>query len=140
MHKNYWITSAFALIEVTIGILGGNAFISSDLTIFSGKELSVSVPLFYLGLIMIFFCSTIIPGFVNLWILKLQRKFPICTLKSIIWGGLFLLAYILFFSFLSYTLGLRIVPTYLLLVGFVSGFNLSLFKILDKSLKNEKVK
>jgi hypothetical protein len=140
MHKNYWITTAFAVTEVTIGILGGNTFISSDLSIFSGKELSVSIPLFYSGLIIIFFCSTILPGFINLLILKLQRKFPICALKSIKWGGLFLLLYIFSFSFLSYTLGLRVVPSFLLLLGFVSGFNLSLFKILDKLFKNEKVK
>lgn len=138
MHRNYLIITFFAIIETIIGILGGNIFISSDFSYFEQKELTVSIPLFYLGLLTIFFISTIIPGFVNLVILRLQRKFLTCILLSIAGGFIFLVTYSLLFSFLSYTLNLRIVPLFLLLLGFVGGFNLSLFKILEKSLKNQK--
>lgn len=127
----------FIAIEFVIGLFGGSAFIDTDFSNMPRMELMVEILLFYFSLAFIFFLSTIIPGTINVLLLKMKKYLLYCLLFSMAGGLIGIIVYAFLFSFLSYVLKIHVVPMFLILLGFVSGFNFSLYKFLLKEQKTE---
>jgi hypothetical protein len=125
-------TFAFALLELLIGSTVGYFYINS----FDGenKDLNQSIIECYLTLNALFLGTTLILGTLNVGLLGKWEKLGISILISILSGFFCLFIYAVTFSFLSYTLRIRLTPLFFSLIGFVFGFNFGLLrKVVPKS-------
>jgi hypothetical protein len=115
----------FGVLELIIGGILGFIYLDN----FQGEgELNNSIIQFYLTLNAIFLGTTILIGTLNIGLLKIWDKMFNAILFSLRLGLLCLAIYSLTFSFLSYTLDIRVTPLFFTLLGFVIGFNLGLIR------------
>jgi hypothetical protein len=115
----------FGVLELIIGGILGFIYLDN----FQGEgELNNSIIQFYLTLNAIFLGTTILIGTLNIGLLKIWDKMFNAILFSLGLGLLCLATYSLTFSFLSYTLNIRVTPLFFTLLGFVIGFNLGLIR------------
>jgi hypothetical protein len=123
------VITVFVVIELIVGTLVGRYYIYNYLSRSNGnKDLMLSIVNFYMTLNLLFFGLTIALGIISIWILKKWERLYISILFSAAFGFIFLIAYAMAFSFLSYVLNIRQIPLFFTLLGFILGFNFGILK------------
>lgn len=114
--------------EFTFGIALSLIFFKIVLTNndFFGNSYSSGIFKFYGALSIVFFIAVFSVGIFGAITLRQSNKIANAILYSILFWLLSMALYVVTFSFFSYTLNLRTIPLYIILVGIIVGFNLGM--------------
>ncbi len=93
---------------------------------FFGNSYGTGIFRFYGALSIVFFIAVFSVGIFGAITLHQSNKIANAILYSILFWLLSIVLYVVTFSFFSYTLNLRTIPLYIILVGIIAGFNLGM--------------
>ena len=116
------------LIELLAGILMGYSFIKSVIYSESilGQGYFSGIVSFYGVISLCFFIPVLTIGVISAKKLRKSHLVKRAIYSSIIFWIASLFLYAVSYSYFSYSLGLRVLPVFMLLIGIVSGFNIGL--------------